>query len=136
MGLNILVAEDNKFTAIQYRIALEKAGHKVTVVNDGAECVKKYVSEMGKSEFDSMDTHPFDLILLDHNMPRKSGSIAAKEILTKKPKQKILFASGYLKSFIGDQTGDGVLNKLYVIEKPFTLSMLVRKISSIEKKKK
>ena len=136
MGLNILVAEDNKFTAIQYRIALEKAGHKVTVVHDGAECVKKYVSEMGKSEFDSMDTHPFDLILLDHNMPRKSGSIAAKEILTKKPKQKILFASGYLKSFIGDQTGDGVLNKLYVIEKPFTLSMLVRKISSIEKKKK
>jgi len=136
MGLNILVAEDNKFTAIQYRIALEKAGHKVTIVNDGTECVKKYVSELGKSEFDSIETHPFDLILLDHNMPRKSGSIAAKEILTKKPKQKILFASGYLKSFIGDQTGDRILNKLYVIEKPFSLSMLIRKISSIEKKNK
>ena len=95
MGLNILVAEDNKFTAMQYKMALEKAGHKVTVVQDGDECVKKYVSALGKSEFESIDTHPFDLILLDHNMPKKSGSKAAKEILKKMPKQKILFASGF-----------------------------------------
>lgn len=136
MGLNILIAEDNKFTAMQYKMALEKAGHKVTVAQDGDECVKKYVSALGKSEFESIDTHPFDLILLDHNMPKKSGSKAAKEILKKKPKQKILFASGYLKSFIGDHTGDAVLSKLEVIEKPFSLSMLVRKIMSIEKHSK
>lgn len=136
MGLNILVAEDNKFTAMQYKMALEKAGHKVTIVNDGDECVQKYVKELGKTEFESIETHPFDLILLDHNMPKKSGSKAAKEILAKKPRQKILFASGYLKSFIGDQTGDNVLGKLDVIEKPFSLAMLVRKITSIEKHSK
>lgn len=136
MALNILVAEDNKFTAMQYKMALEKEGHKVTLAKDGSECVEKYVSELGKSEFESIETHPFDLILLDHNMPKKSGAKAAKEILSKKPKQKILFASGYLKSFIGDQTGDGVLNKLDVIEKPFSLSMLIRKIGSIEKHNK
>jgi two-component system, cell cycle response regulator CpdR len=136
MGLNILVAEDNKFTAMQYKIALEKAGHKVTVVKDGDECVQKYISELGKTEFESIGTHPFDLILLDHNMPKKTGSKAAKEILAKKPRQKILFASGYLKSFIGDQTGDSVLDKLEVIEKPFSLSMLIRKITSIEKHNK
>ena len=136
MALNILVAEDNKFTAMQYKMALEKEGHKVTLVKDGNECVQKYVSELGKSEFDSIETHPFDLILLDHNMPKKSGAKAAKEILSKKPHQKILFASGYLKSFIGDQTGDNVLDKMDVMEKPFSLSMLVRKISSIEKHNK
>ena len=136
MGLNILIAEDNKFTAMQYKMALEKAGHKVTLAKDGDECVAKYVSELGKTEFESIDTHPFDLIVLDHNMPKKSGAKAAKEILSKKPKQKILFASGYLKSFIGDQTGDSILNKLDVLEKPFSLSMLLRKITSIEKQKK
>ena len=61
-------------------------------------------------------------------MPKKVALKLAKEILIKKPNQKILFASGYLKSFIGDQTGDGVLNKLDVLEKPFSLSMLIRKI--------
>ena len=59
MALNILVAEDNKFTAMQYKMALEKEGHKVTLAKDGSECVEKYVSELGKSEFESIDTHPF-----------------------------------------------------------------------------
>jgi len=56
----------------------------------------------------------------------------AKEILSKKPNQRIIFASGYLKSFIEDQTGEKILNKLDVMEKPFSLSQLVRKIQTIE----
>ena len=136
MGLKILVAEDNKFTANQYRSALEKSGHDVVLVSDGKECVKKFVSGLEKTEFDSIDTHPFDLILLDHNMPKKSGAKAAKEILSKKPDQKIIFASGYLKSFIEDETGEKYIENLEILEKPFSLDSLVRKINALEKKTK
>ena len=134
MGLRILVAEDNKFTARQYQIALENQGHKVVLAEDGNECVEKYVSELGKTEFESIETHPFDLVLLDHNMPKKSGAKAAKQILEKNPDQKILFASAYLRSFIEDQTGEEVNEKLNVIEKPFSLSALIRKINSVTRR--
>lgn len=130
--MRILIAEDNKFTALQYKIALEKFGHEVVVVHDGNECVKKYVKELTSTEFDSIEKHPFDLVMLDHNMPQKSGAKAAKEILSKKPNQKILFASGYLHSFIEDQTGQKVHKKIQVIEKPFSINTLLRKIKSIE----
>ncbi len=136
MSLRILVAEDNKFTAQQYRQVLESNGYEVTIAYDGKECVEKYVSELGKTEFESIESHPFDLVLLDHNMPKKSGSKAAKEILSKNPQQRILFASGYLSSFIEDQTGEKITAKLDIIEKPFSLSALLRKIKSIEKSKK
>ena len=96
MRRRIRVAEDNKFTAQQYRQVLESNGYEVTIAYDGKECVEKYVSELGKTEFESIESHPFDLVLLDHNMQKKSGSKAAKEILSKNPQQRILFASGYL----------------------------------------
>ena len=136
MSLRILVAEDNKFTAQQYRQVLENNGYEVTITHDGKECVEKYVSALRKTEFESIDGHPFDLVLLDHNMPKKSGSKAAKEILNKNPEQRILFASGYLSSFIEDQTGEEITGKLDIIEKPFSLSSLLRKIKSIENSSK
>ena len=136
MSLRILVAEDNKFTAQQYQKILENDGYEVVITHDGKECVEKYVSELGKTEFESIDSHPFDLVILDHNMPKKSGSKAAKEILSKKPNQRILFASAYLTSFIEDQTGENIMRQMDIIQKPFSLKALLRKIKSIEKSKK
>ncbi|MBI5698070.1 MAG: response regulator, partial [Thaumarchaeota archaeon] len=81
MSLNILVAEDNVFTATQYTKALEKNGHKVTITKDGEECLKEYERALESAEFDSLDKNPFDVGLLDNNMPKKSGVEVAKEIL-------------------------------------------------------
>jgi two-component system cell cycle response regulator CpdR len=39
MPLDILIAEDNEFTDKQYKIALEKRIHKVTIAKDGVERV-------------------------------------------------------------------------------------------------
>jgi CheY-like chemotaxis protein len=125
----ILVAEDNKFVANQYKILLEKNGHKVITTQDGMECLKKYKENLKKTEFDSLDESPFDLVLLDHNMPKKTGAKAAKEILAKNPKQKILFLTGYQKWVLEDETDD-LVDKIVVLEKPFTLSQLERKIES------
>lgn len=126
----ILVAEDNKFVANQYKILLEKKGHKVITTQDGAECLKKYNEHLRKTEFDSLDESPFDLVLLDHNMPKKTGAKAAKEILAKNPKQKILFITGYQRWALEDETDD-LIDKIVVLEKPFTMSQLTRKIESL-----
>lgn len=127
--MNILVAEDNKFTAQQYKILLEKMGHRVITTQDGSECVKKYKEQL-KSEFDSLDDSPFDLVLLDHNMPKKTGAQAAKEILAKNPNQKILFVTGYQRWAVEDDTDD-LFEKIVLLEKPFTLNQLSRKIESL-----
>ncbi|MGQ0606343.1 MAG: response regulator [Candidatus Nitrosotenuis sp.] len=128
--MNILVAEDNKFTARQYKMLLEKMGHRVTTTEDGSECIKKYKEKYTKSEFDSLDESSFDLVVLDHIMPKKNGAQAAKEILAKNPKQKILFVTSYQKWAVEDDTDD-LFEKIVLLEKPFTLNQLERKIGSL-----
>jgi CheY-like chemotaxis protein len=40
---------------------------------------------------------PFDVVILDHKIPKKDGLQAAKEILDINPEQRIIFASAYVK---------------------------------------
>lgn len=126
--MNILIAEDNAFTSKQYKIALEKNGHTVSLTKDGVECIDEYVNEAQYSELFRKDqSPPFDVVLLDHDMPRKNGAEVAKEILERRPNQRILFLSAY---------GQGILNNIgelrddtvQIIQKPFSLSFLLRKV--------
>jgi CheY-like chemotaxis protein len=132
--MKILVAEDNKFTAIQYKALLEKLGHQVVTTEDGDQCVKKYKQAYKKTEFDSLDEplfdSKFDLVVLDHHMPKKTGAQAAKEILEKNPNQKIIFVTSYQKWAVEDETDD-LFDKIVLLEKPFTLNQLSRKIKSL-----
>jgi len=66
--LRVLLAEDN---AVNQRLAvvnLESWGHSVTVAHDGVEAVEAFSAQ------------PFDLVLMDSQMPRMSGFEAAAEI--------------------------------------------------------
>ncbi|MGQ0771381.1 MAG: response regulator [Nitrososphaerota archaeon] len=128
MTLDILIAEDNEFTAKQYKLALEKRNHKVTMAKDGVECVDYYTNEAKYEElFRKNKTLPFDLVLLDHDMPRKTGADAAREILECRPNQRMIFLSAY---------GNGIMQKLrdvrddtiQIVQKPFALSFLIKKI--------
>jgi two-component system cell cycle response regulator CpdR len=128
MVLDILIAEDNEYTAKQYKIALEKRNHKVIITKDGVECVDHYMNEAKYEElFRKNRSPPFDLVLLDHDMPRKTGADVAREILECRPNQRLIFLSAY---------GNGIMNKLkdvrddtvQIIQKPFALNFLVRKI--------
>lgn len=129
--MNILIAEDNKFAARQYKLMLEQKGHTVITTENGEECVKKYKEKLKNTEFDSLDESPFDLVLLDHKMPKKTGARAAKEILAKNPHQKILFITGYQRWALEDESDD-LIDKIILLEKPFTLSQLERKVNSFK----
>ena len=129
MTLNILVAEDNAFTVTQYTKVLEKNGHSVTVARDGQECLEKYAQELEKKEFESLDKNPFDVVLLDNNMPKKSGVEVAKEILDKRPNQRIIFASAYdINSLL---KAPGIIpDTVEILEKPFSLNTMINKIQA------
>ena len=128
MEFNILVAEDNEYTAKQYKMALEKKGHRVTITRDGAECLDLYSDEAKYTELFKKDKNPaFDVVLLDQNMPRKSGIDTAKEIIKIKKNQRIIFLSAYGQGILKDVAGlkdDSV----QIIQKPFSLDFLTKKI--------
>lgn len=67
-SLRILLAEDNAVNQKLAVVNLESWGHRVAVARDGVEAV-----EMSGDE-------PFDLILMDAQMPRMSGFEATAEI--------------------------------------------------------
>lgn len=128
MQFNILIAEDNEFTSKQYKTALEKKGHKVTLTKDGVECVDLYADEAKYSELFKKDPGPpFDVVLLDHNMPRKSGAKVAEEILKLRRNQRIIFLSAYGQAIL--QNIKGVKeDTVQIIQKPFSLDFLIKKI--------
>ena len=128
MPLNILVAEDNAFTSKQYKTALEKKGHTVTLTSDGEECVDVYNDEAKYNELFKHETSsPFDIVLLDQNMPRKTGIQAAKDILKLRRNQRIIFLSAFGEKILQD-VSDVKDDTLQIIQKPFSLDFLVKKI--------
>jgi len=128
MTLNILIAEDNDFTSKQYKTALEKKGHKVTLTKDGEECFEVYNDETKYVQlFKKNVQSPFDVILLDQNMPKKTGTETAKEILEIKQNQRIIFLSAFGQKIL-ENAFDLKEDTVQIIQKPFSLDFLIKKI--------
>ena len=73
-GRRILVAEDTRGIQLLLKRILRKAGATVDIVEDGQEVIE----ELDKTR--KANQIPYDIILLDMHMPRKSGYEAAAEI--------------------------------------------------------
>jgi CheY-like chemotaxis protein len=69
-GLSVLVAEDNDINALLIRSLLTRLGHNVVVAHNGEEAVAVWRDA----------ATPFDLILMDVQMPRLDGLGAARQI--------------------------------------------------------
>jgi PAS domain S-box-containing protein len=67
-SFSILVAEDNTVNQMLIKKLLEKKGHRVTITQNGEECVATHNKE------------PFDVILMDILMPVMDGVLATKFI--------------------------------------------------------
>ena len=71
--LNILVAEDNPVNQELTKAMVEKAGHDCTLVHDGQQALDTVVQA-------SRDGAPFDMVLMDMQMPEMDGLKASQEI--------------------------------------------------------
>lgn len=127
--MKVLVAEDNLFTIQQYKHVLEKNGYTVTTAQDGEECMKKYDEAFKEIDTESIESGPFDVVLIDNNMPKKTGAEAVTEILERCPNQRIIFASAYnINSIL---SAPGILNAtVEVLQKPFSLNTMIAKIQT------
>ena len=152
-AMQILIGEDDLDIASLYKKALEMRNHTVTITSNGEDCLKRYLdalnnmtfgvslssSSMSKnpttildpsvsmrpSEFKPVSkSPPFDVVILDYDMPSINGMDVAKEILAINFHQRVIFASAYVKETLEHSIKE-LKQAVELIQKPFSLNLLV-----------
>ena len=132
---SILIAEDDEDTALAYKVSLQKAGYEVTVVDNGEECAKIYLEKFQNIRLLKSNeravltyTQPYEAVILDYRMPGMNGLEVAKEILAINPRQRIIFASAYVKDTLMNSVKE--LKKVVeLLQKPFSSDILLDTIN-------
>lgn len=128
--MKVLIAEDEPNTLQIIQITLEARGHQVITAGDGEECVNVYRNEFfacakqhrSSSGFKAKSGEPFDFVILDIRMPKKTGTQAAKEILALNPDQRIFFASAYCVAVL-EEAKLQWQNRFEWLQKPFEMDL-------------
>jgi len=128
MGMKILVAEDSRSVALVYKKTLEKRGHMVIITENGLKCLYQYTDDFKLRGDDKKKTSLYDLVILDHKMPRMAGTDVAKEIIEMNPKQRILFVTGHVKDMMKGVRKIG--EKIELMQKPFRISAMISQVEN------
>jgi DNA-binding NtrC family response regulator len=111
----ILVMDDEETVCGIIEAALSLLQYHVTCVNDGEEAIKEYLR--------AMQTRPFDLVVLDLDVP---GGMGGKECLDRlralDPEVKAILSSGYSADpVVADFVAHGFVD---VMVKPYTIDKI------------
>ena len=79
----------------------------------------------------SFSLSSFDVVILDHKMPKKNGLEVAKEILEINPEQWIIFASAYVKETL-EKSVEELKAGVELLQKPFSMHALIDTVENRE----
>jgi DNA-binding response OmpR family regulator len=122
----ILVAEDEPEILRFYKILLEDLGYQVFTAKDGQQCLEAYMASLNTTG-GSKENLGFDLVILDHKIPRRNGMEVANEIASMAPSQKLLMVTAY--AGVLDLTRKPV--NMIIMKKPFDVDKLVSTIKEL-----
>jgi PAS domain S-box-containing protein len=115
---HILVVDDEPAIREVAAEMLEELGYRVELATDGETALATYRARAGG----------FDLVLLDHNMPRMSGSDCYRALRAHDPEVRCLLSTGFADGEATRQLREeGILG---VLQKPFGLAALARAVES------
>ena len=92
--MKILIVDDSGFSLNVCKDAFQKHGHDVDVAVNGSDCLDMYNFEMIRHSTSSNKT-PYDVVILDYNMPGQKGDEIARKILEINYMQKIMIMSSW-----------------------------------------
>lgn len=113
----ILLAEDDESMRGFLARALERAGHDVIALENGAEALERLKAE------------PFDLLLTDIVMPLMDGIELARHAAELDPGLKIMFITGF--AAVTLENDPTALDDAKVLSKPFHLRELVDTVDQV-----
>ena len=103
----ILLADDEEMVRKAIRLILNFGGYQIVEAVDGEDAVRKYMEA----------SPPFDLILIDLDMPRLGGADALARIRRHHPEAKAILLSGGIQN--------GATGRSMFLQKPFNNQELI-----------
>jgi two-component system, cell cycle response regulator CpdR len=113
----ILLAEDDDQLRIFLTRGLERAGHLVDSVGDGASALSLALERN------------FDLLLADVVMPELDGIQLARQVAERQPGIRIMFITGFAAVVMRDEPI--ARNRPRVLPKPFHLRHLIDEVEAL-----
>jgi two-component system, response regulator PdtaR len=115
----ILLVEDDNVTRYAFARLLRFAGHVVIEAADGAEALRL------------LDSHPFELVVTDLEIPALNGFSLIGRIRDRWPTMPIILMSGYLSQSAGDVILRESGYDAKFVQKPVMASTLVAVVTNL-----